>query len=127
MQMILSIAAGGALGAVARHFVTKASLAWFGPAFPWGTLAVNVVGCFLMGILIGWMARDGVVSQELRAFLTVGFLGALTTFSSFSLDAITLFDRGAVFHAAAYVAASVVLALGALVLGLAIMRIGASA
>jgi len=127
MQMILSIAAGGALGAVTRHMVNKASFAWFGPGFPWGTLAVNVVGSFLMGVFIGWMAREGTVSQELRAFLTVGFLGALTTFSSFSLDAVTLFERGATLQAAAYVAANVILALGALVLGLAIMRMGASA
>lgn len=127
MQMILSIAAGGALGAVARHMVNRASLAWFGPGFPWGTLAVNVAGSFLMGAIIGWMAREGTVSQELRAFLTVGFLGALTTFSSFSLDAVTLFERGATLQAAAYVAANVILALGALVLGLAVMRMGASA
>ncbi len=127
MHMILSIAAGGALGAVARHTVNKASLAWFGPGFPWGTLAVNVVGSFLMGVFIGWMAREGTVSQELRAFLTVGFLGALTTFSSFSLDAVTLFERGATLQAVAYVAANVILALGALVLGLAILRMGASA
>lgn len=127
MQMILSIALGGAIGAVSRHFVNRASMALWGASFPWGTLIVNVAGSFLMGVIVGWMARNGQASQELRGFLTVGFLGALTTFSSFSLDAVTLFERGAHIQAVAYVLANVVLALGGLVLGLAVMRLGAPA
>ena len=122
MPMLLSIAAGGALGALARHFVNRATLAWLGPGFPWGTLMVNVAGSLAMGLLIGWLARQQGISEELRAFLTIGFLGALTTFSTFSLDTIVLFERGQVLAAALYVLASVALSLGGLVAGLAIWR-----
>ena len=122
MPMLLSIAAGGALGALARHFVNRAALAWFGPGFPWGTLVVNVAGSLAMGLLIGWLARHDGISAEWRAFLTVGFLGALTTFSTFSLDAVALFERGQILTAGLYVVGSVVLSLGGLAAGLAFWR-----
>lgn len=122
MTVILSIALGGAVGAVSRHLVNKAALVWLGPGFPWATLAVNVAGSLAMGLLVGWMAARGGLSQEARAFLTVGLLGGLTTFSTFSLDTVVLIERGALAQAAGYVAASVALSIGALFLGLFLMR-----
>lgn len=122
MKLVLAIAAGGAIGAVLRHFVNSGAAHFLGSAFPWGIMAVNVLGSFVMGVLIGYFALAGEASQVFRVFLTVGLLGAFTTFSSFSLDAVTLFERGAVVAAGLYVAGSVVLALGALVAGMALTR-----
>lgn len=122
MTMILSIALGGAIGAVARHLANKAALAWLGPGFPWATLAVNVSGSFAMGLVVGWLAAHGGWSQEARAFVTVGLLGGLTTFSTFSLDMVVLIERGALAQAAGYVLASVVLSIAAVFAGMAAMR-----
>ena len=91
-----------------------------GPGFPWGTLAVNIVGSFLMGVLIVVLAHKGGI--RMAPFLVTGVLGGFTTFSAFSLDAITLFERGATGQAAAYVAASVVLSLAAIMLAMALAR-----
>lgn len=114
MNMILSIAAGGAMGAVARHYAGVMALTLWGAAFPWGTLIVNVVGSAIMGLLIGLFAHAGQPSAALRAFLTVGVLGGFTTFSTFSLDTVTLWERGDVGAAFFYAAGSVVLSLAAL-------------
>ena len=94
MQLILAIAAGGALGALARHFLAQQVMHLSGGGFPYGILAVNVVGCFLMGLLIEVSALVWQPGAALRAFLAVGFLGAFTTFSTFSLDVALLYERG---------------------------------
>ena len=122
MQMILAIAAGGAIGSVLRHFAGSGAMALFGMAFPYGTLFVNIVGSFLMGIFVGSFALFDNTSPELRAFLTVGLLGGFTTFSSFSLDVVTLYERGEVTAAILYVAFSVLLSLAAIFAGLFLMR-----
>jgi CrcB protein len=115
--MVLAVAAGGACGAVARYLVMVQAARWFGVDFPWGTLAVNVVGSFLMGVLISAATHSLAVSNEMRALLAVGFLGSFTTFSTFSLDTVAMFERGAVIAAGAYVAASVIIAIAAFVAG----------
>ncbi len=122
MKILLSIAAGGALGAIGRYAVMVGMGHWTHGPFPYGTLLVNVVGCFLFGALIETMALVWSPSAELRAFLVIGVLGAFTTFSTFSLDAYYLYERGAYAAAGAYVAASVVLSLLGLVGGLVAMR-----
>ena len=122
MKLVLAIAVGGALGAVARHYVAAQVAHLLGHGFPFGTLSVNVIGSFIMGVLIELMALAWSPSLELRAFLTVGLLGAFTTFSTFSLDFAFLFERGALASAFAYVLASVVLSVGALFIGLAATR-----
>lgn len=121
MNMILAIAAGGALGAVSRFGVQSLMLRLFGTGFPLGTLAVNVVGSLLMGFLAHWFLTRG-VAPEWRNLLLIGFLGALTTFSTFSLDAVALYERGEPGLAALYVVLSVVLSIGALFVGLLISR-----
>ena len=122
MNMVLSIAAGGALGSVLRHFVGKGTLALLGGAFPYGTLFVNVLGSFAMGVFVGLFAHFVNPSQETRAFLTVGLLGGFTTFSSFSLDVVTLYERGETLSAISYIALSLILSLAAIFAGLLLTR-----
>ncbi|WP_299616819.1 fluoride efflux transporter CrcB [Pelagibius sp.] len=126
VQVLASIALGGALGALGRHFVITQVAAWFGPwigGFPLGTLFANVAGSFVMGLLVELMAAAWSPPPELRALLTVGFLGAFTTFSTFSMEAVLLYERGAFAQAAGYVAGSVVLSIAGFVAGLALVRI----
>lgn len=123
MKLILAIALGGAFGAVGRHYVSAGMISLFGHGFPWGTLIVNVIGSFTMGALIEIMALAWSPSLEMRALLTVGMLGAFTTFSTFSLDVITLYERGAGLVMALYVAASVAVSILALFAGMRLLRL----
>ncbi|MGV2184002.1 fluoride efflux transporter CrcB [Rhizobium rhizogenes] len=116
--VFLGAGAGGAL----RHGINQLATYLFGMAFPYGTLAVNVAGSFLMGVLAEYFAFRNGVSQEIRLFLTTGILGGFTTFSTFSLDTISLGERGQWVTAAAYVAVSLVFSLAGLFAGLAIVR-----
>jgi CrcB protein len=118
MPMILWIAVGGALGSVTRYFVNVWAGRLLGTDFPYGTLTVNIVGSFVMGFLIAMMALKVQVSQEVRAFLTTGILGGFTTFSAFSLDFATLFERRSFDLAALYLVASVGVSLAAIFVGL---------
>ena len=123
MKMILAVAAGGAFGAVARYLVMSGIGRWLGPHdFPWGTLTVNIAGSVLMGVLIELMALVWSPSQEMRAVLVIGVLGAFTTFSTFSLDVVVLYERGQTLFVAAYVAGSVVLCVGGLFSAMHLMR-----
>jgi CrcB protein len=114
MNPVFQVALGGALGASARYGVNLGAARLFGPAFPWATLAVNVVGSFLMGLLVAALGRDSAWAP----LLMTGVLGGFTTFSAFSLDAVALWHKGQGAVAAAYVAASVLLSLAALMAGL---------
>ena len=93
MINIILVALGGAFGSVARYLVGVWTLRRFGPNFPWGTLTVNIVGCFAIGLLSEVIARRLNASPEMRLLLVTGFLGGFTTFSAFSLDVISLFER----------------------------------
>jgi CrcB protein len=122
MGMVFAIAAGGAIGSVARY----GTMVWMGrllgTGFPYGTLIVNVVGGLIMGVLIELMALVWSPSEAMRAFLTVGIMGGYTTFSTFSLDAWYLIQRGDTGLGALYIAASVIFSIGALVAGLYLTR-----
>ncbi len=122
MKTILAIAAGGALGAVARYYVNIWTGIFLGTAFPWGTLVVNLIGCFAMGVLVELMGITWSPSAELRAFLTVGILGALTTFSAFSLDVAMLHGRGEMLLGGIYILASVAASLGGVFGGMSLIR-----
>ncbi|MBX9775365.1 MAG: fluoride efflux transporter CrcB [Xanthobacteraceae bacterium] len=114
---------GGGIGAALRHGVNIASARLFGAAFPYATMIENATGSLLMGLLAGYFAfRGGGAPSHLQLFLTTGILGGYTTFSAFSLDAVLLYERGAIGLAALYVLGSVVLAVGGLVVGLALAR-----
>ena len=123
MITTLVIGAGGALGAMLRHGVNLAALAVFPTSFPLGILLINIAGSFVMGVLTGVFAHLWEPSQTVKLFLTVGVLGGFTTFSAFSLDAVLLWQRGEVAQASLYVLSSVVFSIGALVLGLWIVRV----
>lgn len=120
MTRLLLVAAGGALGAVARYGAGRI-LPMGG--WPYATLTVNVVGGLLMGLLAGWLAfRGGAHSESLRLFAAVGVLGGFTTFSAFSLEAALMIERRQLAMAGGYVAASVVLSIAALFIGLMVAR-----
>ena len=135
---ILAIAAGGASGAVLRHYVGGAvqravssgasagGAGWLAgaAAFPWGTLVVNVLGCFALGTLAGYEVRVGAMPPVLRMGLVIGFLGGFTTFSSFGLETVRLLHGGEIVRATAYVALSNVAGIGALALGLKLAERG---
>ncbi len=122
MKLLLAIAAGGAVGAIARYYVTGQILRLVGTGFPLGTLLVNVLGSFVMGGLVELMILRWNVGAEFRSFLTVGVLGAFTTFSAFSLDFAVLVERGALSVAALYAVLSVILSIGGLFAGIYLIR-----
>jgi fluoride exporter len=113
---------GGGLGAALRHGINLLSARTLGTAFPYHTLIINVTGSLVMGLIAGYLAFRGDASQHWRLFLMTGILGGYTTFSAFSLDAGLLYERGELGLAALYVLASVVLSIGGLFAGLAIVR-----
>lgn len=122
MLNILLVAVGGAFGSVCRYLTGILMTRLLGPAFPWGTITVNIVGSFAIGLLTELIARRFNASMEMRLLLVVGILGGFTTFSSFSLDTVALVEKGAVTSAAVYVLASVIISLGATFAGFALGR-----
>ena len=117
---LLQVALGGAIGASGRYLTGVAAIRLMGPGFPWGTLVVNIVGSFVMGMIV--VALGLFSANRLAPFLMTGVLGGFTTFSAFSLDALTIYERGQSGLAASYVLASVILSLGAIVAGMALAR-----
>ncbi len=113
---VVQVALGGAVGASLRYLAGRGAFHLMGPGFPWGTIFVNIFGSFLMGVLVVLMAEKG--GTRMAPFLTVGMLGGFTTFSSFSLDFMTIFERGQSGLAFVYAAASVILSLAAIAAGL---------
>ena len=124
MTRFLLVAAGGAIGSVARYGLGLAA-GRLAPNVGWplGTFAANVLGGLLMGVLVGWLAfRGGAQQEAVRLFAAVGVLGGFTTFSSYSLEAVQMIERRQIGLACAYVVGSVVLAILALFVGLMIAR-----
>jgi len=121
-KLLISVALGGAFGAVGRYLVMGGIGHWIHAGFPYATLAVNIIGSFLMGSMIEVMALVWSPSQEMRAFLIIGVLGGFTTFSAFSLDIFFLIERGQLPSAALYIALSVLLSIAGLFAGLVIFR-----
>lgn len=122
MYMTLSVALGGAIGAVGRYWISSFVYHLVGGAFPWATLAVNVLGCAILGVLIQSMALAWSPSEHLRALLTVGLLGALTTFSAFSLEVVLMLEHGDWLNAVLYILLSVVLCIGATIGTMALVK-----
>lgn len=104
--ILLLVAVGGAAGAVARYLLSVRVQAWVGSGFPWGTLAVNLIGCVVLGLVMR-LTTGFVATAEGRALVAVGFLGAFTTFSTFGVETVLLLQRGEVARAGGYVLASV--------------------
>jgi CrcB protein len=123
MYAYLAIAIGGALGSMARYATGIYVGRWLGAAFPWGTLLINIIGSFLIGVLAESFALRWDASPSTRVFLVVGICGGYTTFSTFSLDVVTLINHGEPLVAGAYILASVALGVLALYAGLHAMRL----
>ena len=120
LTTLLQVALGGAIGASGRYLTGVAAIRVMGPGFPWGTLTVNVVGSFVMGVVVVALGHLG--ANRFAPLLMTGVLGGFTTFSAFSLDAMTIWERGDHLTAGLYVLASVGLSLAAIFAGLAIAR-----
>jgi CrcB protein len=121
MFNLFLVVVGGGIGAGIRHLTNIGALRLVGPSYPWGTMAINIIGSFAMGLFIASMMRRG-GSNEVRLFVATGILGGFTTFSAFSLDFATLWERGATLPALGYALASVIGAIIALFLGLWLAR-----
>lgn len=117
-----AVATGGAIGAVMRYSVTALVTGWLPRGFPWGTLTVNVLGSLLMGVAFVLLVERAMPGSGWRLFFGVGVIGAFTTFSTFSLDAVALYEAGAGLRAALYVVASVTTCLLATLAGILITR-----
>jgi CrcB protein len=121
---ILWVAAGGALGSVARYWLAAFVAGLTGPFFPWGTLLINVLGSFVIGWFGAWTGPDGAIDvpPDIRVFVLVGICGGFTTFSSFSLQTLELLNAGETLRAGSYILGSVALCLLAVWAGFVLGR-----
>ena len=122
MTIYIFIALGGALGACLRYFLSQLMLQWFGEGFPFGTLLVNIVGSFFLGFLYSLLEHGQLEAALWRTTIGIGFLGALTTFSTFSVDTLMLFQQGLWFKAALNVTLNILCCLFAAWLGTQLVK-----
>jgi CrcB protein len=121
-KMILLVGAGGFAGSIARFLSQHLVLKYYPSSFPWGTLLVNITGCFLIGLIYALAEKGTLISPEVRLLLATGFCGGFTTFSSFAYENIALMRDGEWLYAFLYIVASVVVGLLAAYLGLFIIK-----
>ena len=123
MMNWIAIAIGGAIGAVSRYGIAQVVILINGAnAAPFATIMVNVIGSGLMGVIYGYLSTGGMLAETVRVFIMIGFLGALTTFSTFSMDIMAAIDRGQVVYAVIYAAVSVAGSILAFILAVQMMR-----
>ena len=121
---ILLVMLGGSLGALSRYGVSLLAIKLFGIKFPWGTLIVNLSGCFLIGLAFAWGERGlGIMNPSIRLFFITGYLGALTTFSSFGLETVTSYQGRQLFVSIANILANNIVAIALVFLGMAAGRL----
>jgi fluoride exporter len=121
MKIILLIGIGSFIGGIFRYLLSLFIQNKFLSAFPFGTLTVNIIGCFLIGIIFG-LSERGNITIEWRLFLVTGFLGGFTTFSSFSNETVALFRDGQLWHAFTYIITSVAIGLLATFTGISLIK-----
>lgn len=119
---ILLVGLGGGVGSIARFLCQRSVSAWYPYAFPFGTLIVNFLGCFLIGLLLGLMEKGSIIKPEMRLLLVTGFCGGFTTFSAFAAENIQLLKDGRLLYFTIYTIASVVLGILATFVGLSIVK-----
>lgn len=113
---------GGAIGSVLRYLTSAVSQKYIASIFPWATLITNIIGCFLIGILMGWLVKNQLADSNLKWLLVTGFCGGYTTFSAFGYENISLLQNGHSTLAFAYIAASVIVGLLAVWAGLLLVQ-----
>jgi len=121
-RILLLVGLGGFIGSVVRYYAHQFALKYFPSLFPYGTFAVNVIGCFLIGIIYGLTDRGNILTPEWRLFLATGFCGGFTTFSAFSLESINLIREGQLLTLFVYVAASVIIGIAATYFGMLVIK-----
>lgn len=122
MKLIFAIGVGSFIGGIFRYLLSQFVQARFLSTFPFGTLTVNIIGCFLIGLFFGFSER-GNFTQEWRIFLATGLIGGFTTFSAFSIETVNMLRDGQFWYAAAYIISSVVVGLIATMLGITIIKL----
>ena len=122
MLKLLLIGLGGFLGAISRYLVQTLLTTRYPGTFPWGTFAVNIIGCLFIGIIYGLAERHKLLNEEMRLLLSVGFCGSFTTFSAFSAENLNLFQLGNYTTLGLYITASILLGLGAVFAGVLMGR-----
>jgi CrcB protein len=122
ISTLVSVALGGALGALSRYGLASVTGLYFNTTFPFPTLLINILGCFLMGLVVEIAATKYLFSSIMLSFLTTGFLGGFTTFSAFSLETVLLFEKKQPLFACTYVVLSLVFCLSAFFFGMKIVR-----
>ena len=122
-RIFLLVGTGGFIGSVSRYYFQLIVTKFFPSALPYGTLAVNISGCLLIGIIYGLFERGNILSPEWRLFLATGFCGGFTTFSSFSYESIKLIQDGEFFYLSLYIALSVIIGFAATYLGMTIIKL----
>ncbi|MGF1584605.1 MAG: fluoride efflux transporter CrcB [Bacteroidales bacterium] len=122
MKIILAIGTGSFIGGVLRYLLSHLVQTKFLSAFPFGTLTVNIIGCFLIGLVFG-LTEKGILTQEWRLFLATGLLGGFTTFSAFSIETMSMFRDGQFLYAAVYISSSVLVGIIATFTGFAIIKL----
>lgn len=123
LKTLLVIGSGSFLGGIARYLTARVVQNSFASAFPYGTMVVNLLGCLLIGLIFGMAERTNLINDEWRLFLTVGFCGGFTTFSTFANENMTLLRDGNFFYFAVYTGLSVFLGLAAVFFGNALTKI----
>ena len=121
-RSIFLVGLGGFLGSVARYLVAVLFAGYLSSTFPFATLTVNVVGCFLIGVLFALSDRGNILSPEWRIFLTTGFCGGFTTFSTFSYESLRLMQDGEFLYLALYASISVMVGFAATYLGILLIK-----
>ena len=123
MSILISVFLGGGLGAIIRYLVIEQVNKLFLVAFPFGTIAVNVIGAFLIGLLSSYLAERFDVSENIKMFLIVGFCGGFTTFSSFNIEFYQLFSSGEILSSLIYVTTTFVLTVVAFYIGVSLLKL----
>ena len=122
MYKILLVGLGGFAGAICRYLIQTMLSNRYPGTFPWGTFAVNIIGCLFIGIIYGLAERHRIMTYELRLLLAVGFCGSFTTFSAFSVENLNMFQLGNYVTSGFYIALSILLGLGAVFAGMTLIR-----
>lgn len=123
LKSLFIIGAGGFLGSISRYGITLLTTKLWGSGFPWGTISVNIIGSFLIGIVYGMAVHNDWLSADLRLFLAIGFCGSFTTFSTFSYDIIQLLNTGHFIYTTLYIAGSILAGILAVYAGIGVFKL----